>query len=56
MTFKLHARVNRTDAESIRQALADLAAKTNITREGDEIPRRSNHLWIISTDSLLLPI
>ena len=37
MTFKLHARVSRSDAKTIRQALADLAAKANITQEGDEL-------------------
>jgi len=37
VTFKLHARVSRSDAKTIRQALADLAAKANITQEGDEL-------------------
>ena len=36
MTFKLHARVSRSDAKTIRQALADLAAKANVAQEGDE--------------------
>jgi len=37
VTFKLHARVSRSDAKTIRQILADLAAKANIAQEGDEL-------------------
>ena len=36
MTFKLHSRVNRADAASIRRALADLAAEADIAQERDE--------------------
>ena len=36
MIFKLHARVSRADAETVRQALAGLTAKANISQEGDE--------------------
>jgi hypothetical protein len=36
VTFKLHARVNRADAATIRRALADLAAEADITQERDE--------------------
>ncbi len=35
MTFKLKARVNRSDARTIRQALDQLAARGSISREGD---------------------
>ncbi len=42
MTFKLHARVSRAEAATVRQALADLAAKASITQEGNE--------FIIDTD------
>jgi hypothetical protein len=34
--FKLHARINRSDAETIRQALDQLAAKGSVRKEGDE--------------------
>jgi hypothetical protein len=37
VTFKLHARVSRSDAKTVRQSLADLDAKANITQEGDEL-------------------
>jgi len=37
VTFKLHARVSRSDAKTIRQALAALAAKADIAQEGDEL-------------------
>jgi hypothetical protein len=36
MKLKLHARVNRSDAETIRQALDQLAAKGSVRKEGDE--------------------
>jgi hypothetical protein len=36
VTSKLHACVNRADAATVRQALAGLAAKANITQGGDE--------------------
>ena len=36
MTFKLNARIIRSDAETIRQAFGNLAAKANITQERDE--------------------
>jgi hypothetical protein len=36
VTFLLHARINRADAQTIRQALAELAARASITAEGDE--------------------
>jgi len=36
MNFKLHARVNCSDAETIRHALDQLAAKGSVRKEGDE--------------------
>lgn len=36
MNFKLHARINRSDAATIRQALDRLAAKGSVRKEGDE--------------------
>ena len=36
MTFKLHARVARADAETIRQALAELTARGSVAAQGDE--------------------
>ena len=36
MNFKLHARINRSDAETIRHALHQLAAKGFVRKEGDE--------------------
>jgi hypothetical protein len=36
MTFKLKARVNRSDARMIRQALDRLCAKGSVKKEGDE--------------------
>jgi hypothetical protein len=36
MKLKLKARVNRSDAQTIRQALDQLAAKGSVTKEGDE--------------------
>ena len=36
MTFKLKARINRSDAGTIRQALDLLAAKGSVRKEGDE--------------------
>jgi hypothetical protein len=36
VTFKLKARVNRSDAQTIRQALDQLAAKASVKKEGDE--------------------
>jgi hypothetical protein len=36
MKLKLKARVNRSDAQTIRQALDQLAAKSSATKEGDE--------------------
>ena len=36
MTFKLHARVNRADGETIRQALAELGARAAVTQQEDE--------------------
>jgi hypothetical protein len=36
MKLKLKARVNRSDAETIRQALDQLAAKGSVRKEGDE--------------------
>jgi hypothetical protein len=36
MNFKLKARVNRSDARTIRQALDQLAAKGSVRKEGDE--------------------
>ena len=35
MIFKLTARINRSDARSIRQALDQLAAKGSVTKQGD---------------------
>lgn len=37
MTFKLHARVSRSDPRTVRQALADLGVKAKITQEDDEL-------------------
>jgi hypothetical protein len=36
LNFKLHARINRSDAETIRHALDQLAAKGSVKKEGDE--------------------
>jgi len=36
MTFKLKARINRSDARTIQQALDQLAAKGSVKQEGDE--------------------
>ena len=36
MKLKLKARVNRSDARTIRQALDQLAAKGSVRKEGDE--------------------
>ena len=36
MNFKLHARINRSDAETIRQALHQLAAKGSVSEAGAE--------------------
>jgi hypothetical protein len=36
MNFKLKARVNRSDAETIPQALDQLAAKGSVRKEADE--------------------
>ena len=36
MIFKLHARVHRADAETIRLALAELGAEAKIMQESDE--------------------
>jgi hypothetical protein len=36
MNFKLNARINRSDAETIRQALDQLAAKASVRKKGDE--------------------
>jgi len=36
MNFKLQARINRSDAQTIRQALDQLAAKGSVRKEGDE--------------------
>ena len=36
MKLKLHARINRSDAETIRQALNQVAAKGSVRKEGDE--------------------
>ncbi len=36
MTFKLKARINRSDARTIRQALDQLAAEGSVTKDGDE--------------------
>lgn len=36
MTFKLKARINRSDAQTIRQALDQLAAKGSVKKDGDE--------------------
>jgi hypothetical protein len=36
MTFKLHARINRSDARTIRQALDQFAAKDSVSEAGDE--------------------
>jgi len=36
MDFKLKARVNRSDARTIRQALDQLAARGSVKKEGDE--------------------
>ena len=36
MNFKLKARVNRSDARTIGQALEQLAAKGSVSKEGDE--------------------
>jgi hypothetical protein len=36
MTFKLKARINRSDARTIQQALDQLAGKGSLKNEGDE--------------------
>jgi hypothetical protein len=36
MTFKLKARVNRSDARTIRHALEQLSAKGSVRKTGDE--------------------
>lgn len=36
MNFKLKARINRSDVATIRQALDQLAAESEIRKEGDE--------------------
>jgi hypothetical protein len=36
MTFKLKARINRSDARTIQQALDQLAARGSVKQEGDE--------------------
>jgi hypothetical protein len=36
MTFKLKARINRSDARTIQQALDQLAGKGSLKKEGDE--------------------
>jgi hypothetical protein len=36
MKFNLKARINRSDARTIRQALDQLDAKGSVTKEGDE--------------------
>ena len=36
MNFKLKARINRSDARTIQQALDQLAAKGSVMKEGDE--------------------
>ncbi len=36
MTFNLHARVARAEAQTIRQALADLAARASVAAEGED--------------------
>jgi hypothetical protein len=36
MNFKLNVRINRSDAETIRQALDQLAAKASVRKKGDE--------------------
>lgn len=36
MNFKLKARVNRSDARTIRQALGQLVAKGSVRKAGDE--------------------
>src|SRR5713101_2531685 len=36
LNFKLKARVNRSDARTVRQALGQLSAKGSVTKEGDE--------------------
>jgi hypothetical protein len=36
MNFRLNARINRSDAETIRQALDQLAAKGSVRKGGDE--------------------
>jgi len=36
MNFTLKARINRSDARTIKQALDQLAAKGSVTKEGDE--------------------
>ena len=37
MKLKLNARVNRSDAHTIRQALEQLAAKGSVRKAGDEL-------------------
>jgi hypothetical protein len=39
MTFKLKARVNRSDAQTIRQALDQLAAKGSVKGKRENSPR-----------------
>ena len=36
MTFTLKARINRSDAGTIREALDQIAAKGSVSQEGDE--------------------
>jgi len=36
MTFTLKARINRSDAGTIREALDQIAAKGSVSKEGDE--------------------
>jgi hypothetical protein len=36
MNFKLKARINRSDEDTIQQALDQLAAKSSVWKEGDE--------------------
>ncbi len=36
MNFKLKARINRSDARTIRHALEQLSAKGSVAKEGDE--------------------
>jgi len=36
MNFTFHARINRSDAQTIRHALGQLSAKGSVRKEGDE--------------------